>query len=451
DRCDGGVSEKEGAVKDFVIREVSLYGKCMVDAAVSDGKWAAIGEGLGAGFGEELDGRGKILLPGVVDAHVHFNEPGRADWEGLETGSRALAAGGGTAFFDMPLNSSPPVLDGDGVRAKRRLGEEKSRTDFGIWGGLTPDSLGKLGEMADEGVVAFKAFMCGSGLEEFGKAGRAVLAKGMKVAAERGLVVGVHAEDERVIAEHAAKFPRGVAADISEGMRQWCDSRPVEAEIAAIRIAMELAGEAGAKLHVVHVTHVDCLELIAEGRRKGVDVTAETCPHYLLLDKGMAERIGPNAKCAPPLRSRGAVDRLWNALDLVETIGSDHSPSPPEMKVGEDVFAMWGGIAGCQHGMPLVCDQAIRRVMDLEGLSEKWRGNVFRRFGVKGGGIDVGEDADFFLLGKDVSEVSRVEQRSRHGLSPYIGMKREWRVCGSWLRGELIGDETRGRFLQPLR
>lgn len=440
-------------MKDFVIREVNLYGKRVADLAVSEGKWVAINEGLGAGFGEEIDGRGKILLPGVIDAHVHFNEPGRADWEGIETGSHALAAGGGTGFFDMPLNSSPPVLDAAGVREKRGLCEEKSRTDFGIWGGLTPDSIQTLEGMADEGVIGFKAFMCGSGLEEFGKAGRAVIAAGMKVAAARGLVVGVNAEDEKVIAEHAAKFPPRGAGDLSEGMLQWCASRPVESELVAIRIAMDLAGEAGAKLHVVHVTHSDCLDLIAEGRRQGVDVTAETCPHYLILDKEMASRIGPYAKCAPPLRSRGVVDGLWGALDLVETIGSDHSPSPPEMKAGDDVFAMWGGIAGCQHGAPLVCEEAMERGMDLETLSKKWRENVLRRFGVGGGGIEVGEDADFFLM-HDVGGGEMISADCllyRYGISAYTGMSQKWKACGTWLRGARITDETRGRFLQPFR
>lgn len=437
-------------MKDFVIREVNLFGKRVVDLAVSEGKWVGIGENLAGAYGEEVEGRGRILLPGVVDAHVHFNEPGRADWEGLETGSRALSAGGGTAFFDMPLNSSPPVLNGAGVREKRRLCEEKSRVDFGIWGGLTPDSLPALEEMADEGVIGFKAFMCGSGLEEFGKAGRAVLAAGMKVAAERSLVVGVHAEDERVIAEHAAKFPRRAAADVSEGMRQWCDSRPVEAELAAIRIAMDLAGEAGTKLHVVHVTHVDCLELIAEGRRRGVNVTAETCPHYLILDEAMAARIGPSAKCAPPLRKRESVESLWSALELLETIGSDHSPSPPSMKLGEDVFGMWGGIAGCQHGIPLVCGEVSARGLDLEALSGKWRENVFRRFGVEGGGVGVGEDADFFLIEPSGEFIAEDDLLYKHAISPYLGMEQKWKVCGTWLRGKRIGNETRGRFLCPV-
>lgn len=438
-------------MKDFVIREVSLFGKRVVDLAVSEGKWVGIGERLGAGFGEEIDGRGNILLPGVIDAHVHFNEPGRVDWEGIETGSRALAAGGGTAFFDMPLNSTPPVLDAAGVRVKRSLCEEKSRVDFGIWGGLTPDSITTLEEMADEGVIGFKAFMCGSGLEEFGKAGRGVMAAGMKVAAERGLVVGVHAEDERVIAEHAANFPRRAEGGVAEGMRQWGDSRPVGAELASIRIAMDLAGEAGAKLHVVHVTHSDCLELIAEGRRQGVDVTAETCPHYLLLNEAKASRIGPYAKCAPPLRAGEVVEGLWGRLDLVETIGSDHSPSPPGMKVGEDVFAMWGGIAGCQHGVPLVCDEALNRGVNLEKLSKKWRDNVFRRFGVSGRGVEVGQDADFFLMEAGGETIFAEDLLYRHQISAYTGLERKWKVCGTWLRGESVTDETRGRFLRTNR
>lgn len=437
-------------MKDFVLRNVLIFGDTVVDAAVSEGKWIAIGPSLGGGYGEEIDGGGEvILLPGVVDAHVHFNEPGREDWEGIATGSSALAAGGGTAFFDMPLNSSPPVLDGVGVIEKRRLCEAKSRTDFGIWGGLTPDSLGTMEEMADEGVIAFKAFMCGSGLEEFGKAGRRVLAAGMKVAAARKLVVGVHAEDETVIAEFAAANPWQRAESISAGMRQWMASRPVGAEMAAIRIAMELAGEAGAKLHVVHVTHPDCLGLIAEGRANGVDVTAETCPHYLLLNSEIAEKIGPAAKCAPPLRSCGVVDGLWRRLDLVETIGSDHSPSPPGMKAGEDVFAMWGGIAGCQHGIPLVCAEAMDRRIGLARLSEKWRGNVFRRFGVSGGGIAVGDDADFFLMERSGDAVTEEKLLYRHPISPYVGIGQKWKVCGTWLRGERVNSETRGRFLRP--
>ncbi len=433
---------------DFVLKGVSLYGDKIVDAAVSDGRWVSISKSLGAGYGNELDCAGKILLPGVVDSHVHFNEPGRTEWEGIASGSAALAAGGGTAFFDMPLNSSPPVLDGEGVREKRRLCEEKSRTDFGIWGGLTPDSLGTLEEMADEGVVAFKAFMCGSGLAEFGKAGRKVLAEGLKVAARRELVVGVHAEDESVVSRFA---PAKKATSVTEGMRQWFASRPVEAELEAIRIAMDLAGEAGAKLHVVHVTHSDCLELISEGRRGGVDVTAETCPHYLLLDSETGAAMGPVAKCAPPLRPRPVVEGLWENLALIETMGSDHSPSLPEMKAGEDVFAMWGGISGCQHGMPLVCGEAMERFVGLESLSKKSRENVFRRFGVVGGGISVGEDADFFLMEKSEDVIPIGELLYRHPVSPYVGRIRSWKVSGTWLRGRAVTGETRGRFLQPCR
>ncbi|MBC7980932.1 MAG: allantoinase AllB [Armatimonadetes bacterium] len=433
-------------MKDFVLRNVSLFGEEVVDAAVCGGQWSAIGKDLGCGYGQEIDAEGKILLPGVIDAHVHFNEPGRTDWEGIETGSRALSAGGGTAFFDMPLNSSPPVFDGAGMRLKRTLCAEKSRVDFGIWGGLTPDSLGGLEEMADEGVIGYKAFMCGSGLEEFGKAGRKVLAHGMKVAARRGLVVGVHAEDESLIGKSGFEDVMGSSL---EGMRMWFASRPVEAELAAIRIAMELAGESGVKLHVVHVTHPDGLNLIEEGRRNGVDVSAETCPHYLLLNTGMGARIGAFAKCAPPLRDGISVEGMWGLLKLVETIGSDHSPSPPEMKAGENVFAIWGGIAGCQHGIELVCNEAMRRGIPLKTMAEKWRGGVLRRFGLGGGSLEAGQDADFFLLEKQPGIIKEEDLLYRHRISAYVGWERDWRVLGTWLRGRRVGDETRGRFLRP--
>jgi len=256
-------------------------------------------------------------------------------------------------------------------------------------------------------------------------------------------------EDEAVIDAFRKSNPHGKAASVTEGMRQWFSSRPVEAELSAIRIAMELAGGTGAKLHVVHVTHPDCLALISEGKSSGVDVTAETCPHYLLLNAEHGALIGPNAKCAPSLRDEEAVAGMWESLDLVDTIGSDHSPSPPGMKSGDDVFAMWGGIAGCQHGVELVCDKAIARGVSLRDFASRWRANVFARFGVKGAGIEVGRDADFFILEKKPGKIAKAELLQRHPLSPYVGMEREWRVAGTWLRGRKVGDETRGRFLRP--
>ncbi len=434
---------------DLIIRNVGLAGGPAVDVAVAEGRFAALAAGVAGSAAVEMDGTGKILMPGVIDAHVHFNEPGRESWEGLETGSRALAAGGGTAFFDMPLNSTPPVLTAGDVLAKRSLAEEKSRVDFAIWGGLTPDSLPNLEQMAEAGVIGFKAFLCGSGLAEFASSDAATLKAGMKIAAKLRLPVAVHAEDDDVIAAHQReKRPRypGTMAD-------WLASRPVEAELSAIRMALDLAGETGADLHVVHVSHSTGLRLIAEARAGGVKVTAETCPHYLLLDDRDACRIGPLAKCAPPLRDYRAVEELWRSVKagLVNTIGSDHSPSPPEMKAGDDIFSMWGGISGCQHGFELLCNEALAGRLGLADLARMTSSAVAGRFRLPkdSHGLREGAEANFFLLSPLPGEIQERELLYRHPISAYTGMPRKWRITGTWLRGAEIGDETRGRFLSP--
>ncbi|MCX6951289.1 MAG: amidohydrolase family protein, partial [Verrucomicrobia bacterium] len=230
---------------------------------------------------ENLDAAGRYVFPGIIDGHVHFNEPGRADWEGLATGSAALAAGGGSMFFDMPLNSEPPVLDAAGLREKRRLAEEKSCTDFAIWGGLTPGNLDKLAGLRDAGAIGLKAFMCNSGIASFANVDAKTLREGMKRAVKLGLVVAVHAEDDAL----AAKLTAEIKAAGRTDARAWLDSRPVEVELAAIRTALELAGETGCALHIVHVSSPEGIELVTEARLQRVDVTAETCPHYLLLNE----------------------------------------------------------------------------------------------------------------------------------------------------------------------
>jgi|694.fasta_scaffold09320_7 allantoinase len=433
----------------WVIRNVSLLGGPPVDVSVAGESIDAIGSNLTGTFDQEIDGTGKILLPGVVDSHVHFNEPGRSDWEGIATGSAALAAGGGTVFFDMPLNSTPPVLTAEAVRAKRRLAEQKSCVDFAIWGGLTPDSLDHLEAMAAEGVIGFKAFMSDSGLAEFGKAEAETLRRGMKIAERLGLPVAVHAEDDSVIAEHLLNHPRKGPGS----MRDWLESRPIEAELSAIRLALDLAGETGADLHIVHVTSATGLRLVAEARAGGVTATAETCPHYLLLDQAAAEKIGQDSKCAPPIRPRKTVDGLWDALrhGLIDTIGSDHSPAPPSMKTGEDVFAMWGGISGCQHGIELLCNEAPLFKQPMEQLSDLWSEAPARRFRLHHsiGKIRIGGRADFFLLEKQPNVISRGELLYQHAQSAYLGRQRDWRITNTWLRGLPVDSTTRGKFLTP--
>ena len=307
------------------------------DVAVLDGLIAGVGPEIAGQAREEIDAAGHHLFPAVIDAHVHFNEPGRAGWEGWATGSRALAAGGGATAIDMPLNSTPPVLDGATFDAKVEAATASSVTDFALWGGLTPDSLGTLDELAERGVVGFKAFMSDSGIDDFRAADDDTLFLGMQAAARFGLPVAVHAENDAIAGGGAR---RAIAAG-RRGWADWVASRPVVAETEAIARAIHLAAAAGCSLHVVHVSSGAGAALIAEARARGQDVTGETCPHYLTLTDADLAVLGAVAKCAPPLRDAAEKAALWRALadDALQTVGSDHSPAPADMKTGDDAFS----------------------------------------------------------------------------------------------------------------
>lgn len=400
---------------------------------VIDGLVAAKGPSL-AGSAKQVvevpDGR---IVPGWIDAHVHFNEPGRTEWEGLETGSLALAAAGGTTFFDMPLNSTPPVVDAASLERKRLIAGEKSHLDFALWGGLTPDSLAHLEAMAEGGAIGFKAFMCHSGLDEYPLADAATLRRGMKIAAGLNLPVSVHAEISR-------DLPR-----VGHDMAAWLASRPQSFEQVAIRLALDLAGETGCALHIVHVTCPEGIDLVTRAKKQGVDVTVETCPHYLLLDEEDAIAIGAPAKCAPPLRPAETVARMWKKLRAgeIDTLGSDHSPSSPDLKTGDDLFAIWGGIAGIQHGYPLLLDRE-------PNLTESASVNVAKRFKLcRKGSLSIGKHADFSIFIPDDRPIERFELLTRHPSSPYLGMPLRHRVKATFLRGTKVDIQTKGRFLRP--
>src|SRR5689334_10235321 len=267
---------------------VTPGGVVRADMWVEDGRIVAIGPEL-SGHGEEVDAWGLTVFPGVVDVHVHFNEPGRTEWEGGATGSRALAAGGGATFFDMPLNSTPCTVNAREFANKRSALEASSVADFGLWGGLIPGNVRELDGMAAAGAVGFKAFLCDSGLPEFSRADDFTLLAGMQEAARLGLPVAVHAENQEITAALAK----------GSGVRDFLDSRPVIAELEAIQRATLISAETGAKLHIVHVSTGRGAVLAAEGRARGADVSIETCPHYLCFTEEDVERIGAAAKCAP--------------------------------------------------------------------------------------------------------------------------------------------------------
>ena len=447
---------------DLIVRGgkiVTPDGVIEADLGVRLGKIVAIAPVLTDLTHETIDAKGSYVFPGIIDAHVHFNEPGRADWEGLGSGSAALAAGGGTCFFDMPLNSEPPVLDAASLRVKRTLAEQQSCVDFALWGGLVPGNMDKLAGLRDAGAIGLKAFMCDSGIASFGAVNATVLREGMKRAAKLGLLVAVHAEDNAL----AAKF---TAIEKSKGRadaKAWLASRPVAVELEAIRVALELAGETGCALHVVHVSSPEGVALITAARAQRVDVTAETCPHYLLLNDKDVAKLGAAGKCAPPIRDEKRRLELWTELRAgrIQTVGSDHSPAPPEMKTSKNFFEIWGGIGGVQHGFQLLfnaCEQTLEK--DLPTLAAVLARNVARRFRIeeRKGSLALGRDADFsiFALGAP-HKIEADELWTRHRSSAYVGHKNRTHVSHTFVRGQaawrdgrLASPSPRAEFLRPV-
>jgi allantoinase len=433
---------------------VAPQGTIKADIAIAEGKIVELGRDLSGGATETIDAGGFHILPGLIDAHVHFNEPGRTNWEGFATGSAALAAGGGTCFFDMPLNSSPPTLDGDSFDAKRRAGEASSHADFALWGGLTPVNLDKLEELAERGVVGFKAFMCDSGIDDFQYADDLTLRRGMKIAARLGLPVAVHAEDQALTARLTAEANRNGLS----GVRDYLASRPIAAEVAAIQRAMELAKEAGCSLHIVHISSVEGIREVTLNKSR-LDVSGETCPHYLALTEDDVVQLGASAKCSPPPRSAGERAALWQKVleGEFELIGSDHSPAPAEMKQSADFFKAWGGIAGVQSTLSLLL--TLQSGLSPRTLAKLTAENVARRFKLPGKGrIEIGFDADLALVNVEKKyTLERDHLLDRHRLSPYVGRTLRGVVRRTIVRGRTvfcdgkIAGDFRGRLITPGR
>ena len=408
---------------------------------IAEGRIVALTSGSAR---EEIDASGWLVLPGAIDAHVHFNEPGRADWEGIATGSSACAAGGTTTFFDMPLNSTPPVCDAMAFAAKRAAAERQSFIDFGLWGGLVPGKLDQIEALHAGGAVGLKAFMSHSGIADFPRADAATLRAGMRQAAALGLLVAVHAEIDH------PEWARGTT------VRDYLASRPISMELEAIELALELAGETGCKLHVVHVSSAAGARRIAQAAAGGTDVTCETCPHYLVLTAEDMERLGAPAKCAPPLRPESERQALLECVrgGCIDTIGSDHSPAPMSMKTDADFFKVWGGVAGCQHLLTLLFDLPL----DPPLIARLTAGTVAARFGLAPakGQVAIGADADLVLVDPAGQTIVTAESLLyKHRLSPYVGRTLRGTVRRTILRGRTIAvdgkvvGEPAGRLVTP--
>jgi allantoinase len=421
------------------------------DIAIEAGTIVEVGPDL-PGSREELDARGLTVMPGLIDVHLHFNEPGRTAWEGGATGSRARAAGGGTLFFDMPLNSTPCTVNAEAFDRKRAALELESIADFGLWGGLVPGAVPDMAALAERGVIGFKAFMCDSGLPEFPRADERTLADGMREAARLGLPVAVHAESEQLT---RALMANAKGRDV----RDFLETRPLAAELEAIEQALMLAGETGAALHIVHVSSGRGVALAAEARAKGVDVSIETCPHYLFFTADDLERLGTIAKCAPPLRDRVEHDSLWDELlhGIVDIVASDHSPTEPALKA-VDFMSAWGGIAGVQSTLAVLVDRGHHaRGLTLERVASLVAETPARRFRIaRNGTIAPGVDADLVLI--DASASFTLEARDlqqRHPISPYVGSSFRGTIRRTIRQGETIFADgritarTRGRLVRP--
>jgi allantoinase len=415
---------------------------------VTDGRIAAV-EPLES----DLEGRrvvelgdDVVLLPGLVDAHVHVNEPGRTEWEGFASATRAAAAGGVTTILDMPLNSIPPTVDVAGLELKRKSAQGQCFVDVGFWGGAVPGNLGELTALHTAGVFGFKCFLVHSGVEEFPPLRPEDLEDYLHVLRTVDALLIVHAEDGDEI-ERAPSLH-------SEDYRDFLSSRPRVAEDRAISRVIDAARATGGRAHILHLSSSDALPLIAQARRDGVRITAETCPHYLTF---AAEEIPGGAtqfKCCPPIREADNREQLWRGLahGTIDCIVSDHSPCTPELKRLDlgDFAEAWGGISSLQIGLSDVWTEARRRGFSLVDVTRWMAERPAQLAGLeRKGRIEPGHDADFCIFAPDDGfVVDPTVLFHRNPITPYAGRRLDGVVRSTWLRGqELAGDRPRGHLL----
>jgi allantoinase len=420
---------------------------------VRNGVISAVGDYDEAPSGcEVIDaGENSVVMPGLVDTHVHVNEPGRTEWEGFQSATRAAAAGGVTTIVEMPLNSIPPTTTLANFQEKLKAAEGKCSVDVGFWGGVVPGNARELSSLFEAGVVGFKCFLIHSGVDEFPNVTEADLLEAMPELARLGAVLIVHAEVPEAIDEALKEV--GETASDPRKYSTFLKSRPREAENKAVALMIRLSRETGVRVHIVHHSSSDALPALRQARQEGVRITIETCPHYLCF---AAEDIPDGAtefKCCPPVRERENREQLWSALDegLIEMIVSDHSPCPPGMKHLDsgNFMEAWGGISSLQLRLPIMWTQARDRGYSINHLVEWLCRAPSRLVGLDKckGTIAAGYDADLVIWNPQAA--FRVEPsmlHHRHKLTPYAGQTLSGAVEETYLRGRKIYD--RGEFAE---
>jgi allantoinase len=424
------------------VREAAVF--------VRDGRIEQVGPyDLAADADRTVDLGDLPLLPGLVDSHVHVNEPGRTEWEGFATATRAALAGGVTTICDMPLNSSPVTTTVDALRKKVVAADGQCAVDVAFWGGAVPGNAEEILPLLEAGVVGFKCFLIDSGIDEFPPLSREELRAAMTTLAPSGAPMIVHAEDPGQVTD-----PAGASYDA------FVASRPTVAERRAIETVISAAAFSGARAHIVHLAAGDCAALISSAKAAGINLSAETCPHYLFF---AAEEVQPGHtefKCCPPVRYAVNREALWRALEdgAIDMVVSDHSPCTPSLKgltpgteADGDFRTAWGGISSLQLGLPVVWSVARRRGHSLGDIARWMSATPAALAGLATkGAIAVGRDADFVAFDPDAAwTVHGSELLHRHPVTPYDGRTVTGRVSRVWLGGAEVTpqDPPRGRLL----
>ncbi|MFJ7745511.1 allantoinase [Peribacillus sp. NPDC097295] len=429
------------------------------DVAIQNGVIIKIGNLLGDTGLEEYEACDQYVFPGMIDVHVHFSEPGRAHWEGFETGSQMMAAGGCTTYFDMPLNGIPSTIDEAALLEKAKVGEAKSVVDFGLWGGLVPGNIEELEGLAKSGAVGFKAFLSATGNDKFERADDFTLLHGMREIAKLDKILALHAESDSI-----TQFLKQEKED--QGLfsaEDYAATRPVLAEAEAVERALTYAEMTGCRLHFVHISSGLAMEKIEAAKRCGLDVTVETCPHYLLFNQDTLVEKGTVAKCAPPLRDKAEQEKLIALLieGRFDMISSDHSPCPYELKdpAEHNLFEAWGGISGGQFSLLSMIELAITYEIPFHKIADWIAGAPAERFGLSSrkGQIKVGKEGDVAIVSlNDTHTVTEDNFFAKHKQSVYMGHTFPCTINATFKKGKPVYEkgeitqQDRGTWLKSM-